>query len=164
MSVAVLEQGPTHVIGPPRDGRYTGQVLLTTRPKTYRKVVELLAQPMVSIDTITRTCKVSQHTVEAIRAREASSIATRKMELSRMVSDIAHIGAARVADTIGKAKVRDAIIGTGVAIDKFLALEGQTPAVQIANVIMPSEADREERRQLHDKLDEIARRLGTTSS
>jgi hypothetical protein len=41
----------------------------------------------------------------------------------------------------------------------MLALSGQTPAFQIANVVMPSEAEREERRAMHDKLDEIARRL-----
>ena len=52
--------------------------------------------------------------------------------------------------------------GIGVAVDKMLALTGQTPAFQIANVVMPSEAEREEReerRAMHDELDEIARRL-----
>jgi len=55
--------------------------------------------------------------------------------------------------------VRDAIIGTGVAIDKMLALTGQTPAVQIANIVLPTEEERAERRALHDQLDAIARRL-----
>jgi hypothetical protein len=55
--------------------------------------------------------------------------------------------------------VRDAIIGTGVAIDKMLALTGQTPAVQIADIVMPTEEERAERRRLHDRLDAIARRL-----
>jgi hypothetical protein len=55
--------------------------------------------------------------------------------------------------------VRDAIIGTGVAIDKMLALTGQTPAVQIANIVLPSEEERAERRRLHDRLDAIARKL-----
>ena len=41
----------------------------------------------------------------------------------------------------------------------MLALTGQSPAVQVAVVNMPSEAEREERRQLHDKLDAIAARL-----
>ena len=68
-----------------------------------------------------------------------------------------------MSEKIGKASSRDAAIGTGIAVDKMLALTGQMPAVQIANVIMPSEADREERRQLHDKLDAIARRLADTS-
>ena len=67
-----------------------------------------------------------------------------------------------MSEKIGKASLRDAAIGTGIAVDKMLALTGQMPAVQIANLIMPSEADREERRQLHDKLDAIARRLADT--
>jgi hypothetical protein len=45
----------------------------------------------------------------------------------------------------------------------MLALTGQTPAFQIANVVMPSEADRDERRRLHDKLDAIAARLNVPS-
>jgi hypothetical protein len=61
--------------------------------------------------------------------------------------------------TIGKAGLRDAAIGTGVAVDKMLALTGQTPALQIANIVMPSEEEREERRAVHARLDEIARRL-----
>jgi len=41
----------------------------------------------------------------------------------------------------------------------MLALTGQTPALQIANIVLPSEAEREERRAVHARLDEIARRL-----
>jgi hypothetical protein len=64
-----------------------------------------------------------------------------------------------MSEKIGKASLRDAAIGTGVAVDKMLALTGQTPTVQIANLIMPTEAEREERRAVHARLDEIARRL-----
>ena len=53
----------------------------------------------------------------------------------------------------------DAAIGTGIAVDKMLALTGQAPLLQIANIWMPSEAEREERRAMDDKLDAIARRL-----
>ena len=62
-------------------------------------------------------------------------------------------------ETIGKAGLRDAAIGTGIAVDKMLALTGQMPALQIANIVMPSEQDREARRAIHDRLDAIARRL-----
>ena len=55
-------------------------------------------------------------------------------------------------ETIGKASLRDAAIGTGIAMDKMLALTGQTPAVQIANIVLPTEEERAERRALHDKL------------
>jgi hypothetical protein len=62
-------------------------------------------------------------------------------------------------ETTGKASLRDAAIGTGIAVDKMLALTGQMPALQIANIVMPSEQERAERRAMHDKLDAIARRL-----
>jgi hypothetical protein len=62
-------------------------------------------------------------------------------------------------EKIGKASLRDAAIGTGIAVDKMLALTGQMPTVQIANLVMPTEEERALRRQIHAKLDEIARRL-----
>ena len=69
-----------------------------------------------------------------------------------------------MSEKIGKASLRDVTIGTGVAVDKMLALLGQTPAgIQIANITLPTEEERAERRALHDKLDEIARRLNAPS-
>ncbi len=62
-------------------------------------------------------------------------------------------------ETIGKAGLRDAAIGTGVAVDKMLALTGQTPAVQIANIVMPSAEERAKIDASHRALDAIARRL-----
>ena len=59
-------------------GRFTGERLLRERPRVYRKVVELLADPGMSINQITKLCRVSEHTVRALRDREAISIAERK--------------------------------------------------------------------------------------
>jgi hypothetical protein len=59
-------------------------------------------------------------------------------------------------ETIGKASLRDAAIGTGIAVDKMLALTGQTPALQIANIVMPTPEERAEREAIHRRLDEIA--------
>ena len=53
-----------------------------------------------------------------------------------------------MSEKIGKASLRDAAVGTGVVVDKMLALTGQTPTIQIANLIMPTEAEREERRAI----------------
>ena len=64
-----------------------------------------------------------------------------------------------MSEKIGKASLRDAAIGTGIAVDKMLALTGQMPAFQIANIIMPTEQERAERRAIDAKLDAIARRL-----
>ena len=97
--------------------------------------------------------------MRAIGKREAQDIAERKKKLAVMLANVAELGAERMEQTIGKASLRDAAIGTGIAVDKMLALTGQTPAVQIANITLPTEEERAERRALHDKLDEITARL-----
>ena len=140
--------------------RYTGELLLRTRPKTYRAIVRELAEPNASVNGIARGYRVSNHTVMGIREREAKSIAERKKHLVSILADVATVGAERMSEKIGKAGLRDAVIGTGIAVDKMLALTGQTPAVQIANIVLPSEEERAERRVLHDKLEAIACRLG----
>jgi transposase-like protein len=141
--------------------RYTGELLVRTRPKTYRAIAVLLAEPDAKIEHIARRHRVSTHTVRAIRAREAVEIAEPKKQLVSILADVATLGSERMVATIGKASLRDAAIGTGIAVDKMLALTGQTqtPALQMANIWMLSEAEREERRAMHDRLDAIARRL-----
>jgi hypothetical protein len=141
--------------------RYTGELLLRTRPKTYRAIVRELAEPNASVNGISRRYRVSNHTVMGIREREAKSIAERKKHLVSILADVATVGAERMSDKIGKASLRDAAIGTGIAVDKMLALTGQLPSVQIANLVMPTEEQRAERRALHDKLDAIAKQLAT---
>jgi hypothetical protein len=64
-----------------------------------------------------------------------------------------------MSEKIGKAGLRDASIATGIAVDKMLALTGQMPTLQIANIVLPSEEERAERQAIHDRLDEIARKL-----
>jgi len=79
-----------------------------------------------------------------------------------MLANVAELGAGRMEETIGKAKLRDAAIGTGIAVDKMLALTGQTPAavnVNIANIPMPTEEERAEMRALDAKLDAFAAML-----
>ena len=157
----MIEQNNNQALSTTQDARprYTGELLLRTRPKTYRAIVRELAEPNASVNGISRRYRVSNHTVMGIREREAKSIAERKKQLVSILADVATVGAERMSEKIGKASLCDAAIGTGVAVDKMLALTGQSPAVQVAVVNMPSEAEREERRQLHDKLDAIARRL-----
>ena len=71
------------------------------------------------------------------RLREREEITERKKSLAGLTSNIAEIGGANVERKIGKASVRDAIIGTGVAIDKMLALAGQMPVSTQVAVIPP---------------------------
>jgi hypothetical protein len=143
---------------PKTAGVYTGEILLRTRPKTYYKIVQLLAEgrPFISI---ARDCKVSIHSVHSVRMRRAKDIEQRKKEIVGLLGDVATLGSERMVQTIGKASLRDASIGVGISCDKILSLTGQTAAIQIANLVMPSEEEREERRQTHARLDAIVARL-----
>jgi hypothetical protein len=67
-------------------------------------------------------------------------------------------------ETIGKASLRDAAIGTGIAVDKMLALTGQMPTFQIANIVMPSAEERAKIDDSHRALDAIARRLAAAQA
>jgi hypothetical protein len=124
--------------------------------------VRELAETNASVNGISRRYRVSNHTVMGIREREAKSIAERKKHVISILADVATVDAERMSEKIDKASLRDAAIGTGVAVDKMLALTGQTPALQIANIVMPSEEKRAERRAIHARLDAIARRLADT--
>jgi hypothetical protein len=103
-------------------GRFTGERLLRERPRVYRKVVELLAEPGMSINQITKLCRVSEHTVRAVRDREGVSIAERKQRLISIFGNVAEIAAERMEELAGTASLRDAGITAGIATDKLLAL------------------------------------------
>jgi len=139
--------------------RYTGEILLRTRPKTYRAIARELAEPNASVNGIARRYRVSNHTVMGIREREAKSIAERKKHLVSLLEDVATVGAERMSEKIGKASLRDAAIGTGIAVDKMLALTGQLPSVQIANVILPTPEEQAKLHEVDAKLDAIFGRL-----
>ena len=138
--------------------RYTGERLLRERPKIYRQVVRLLGEGW-SANKICKWCQVTRETVRAIERREATETSARKKSIIGILSNVAELGASRMEETIGKAGLRDAAIGTGIAVDKMLALTGQQPSVQIANLVMPSEEERAERRAVHERLDAICRKL-----
>ena len=93
--------------------RYTGEILLRTRPKTYRAIARELAEPNASVNGIARRYRVSNHTVMGIREREAKSIAERKNHLVSILADVATVGAERMSGKIGKASLRDAATEPG---------------------------------------------------
>jgi hypothetical protein len=147
-------------LSPTQDARprYTGELLLRTRPRVYRQIIRLLSEN-VSANQICKLCHVTRETVRAVERREAAEISARKKSIVGILSNVAELGAARMEETIGKAGLRDAAIGTGIAVDKMLALTGQLPCVQIANVVMPTAEEQAEMRAIDAKLDEITRRL-----
>src|SRR5881275_2840532 len=129
---------PNHgqVLSTSRDARprYTGELLLRTRPKIYRQIVRLLGEGWSS-NKICKWCHVTRETVRAVEHREAAEISARKKSIVGILSNVAELGASRMEETIGAAGLRDAAIGTGIAVDKMLVLTGQMPVgIQIANV------------------------------
>ena len=93
--------------------------------------MELLADPGMSINQITKLCRVSEHTVRAVRDREAISIAERKQRLMSIFGNVAELGAERMEELAGKASLRDAGTTAGIATDKLLALLGETGGVPV---------------------------------
>jgi sugar-specific transcriptional regulator TrmB len=140
------------------DANYTAETFVRKRPKIYRQVANLISEGW-SQRKIARLTGVCPRLTKAIWKRESEEISARKNKLVSLFANVAQLSAERVEQKVGQASVRDAIIGSGVAVDKMLALLGQTPNVQVAIVNMPSELERAERRQMHDKLDDIAKRL-----
>ena len=138
--------------------RYTGERLLRERPKIYRQIVRLLGEGWSS-NKICKFCHVTRETVRAVERREATEISARKKTLVAMLANVAELGAGRMEETIGEASLRDAAIGTGIAVDKMLALTGQTALVNIANIRIPSEEERQREHDTDRKLDEITARL-----
>jgi hypothetical protein len=133
--------------------RYTGERLLRERPKIYRQIVRLLGEGW-SANKICKWCHVTRETVRAVERREATEISERKKSIAGILGNVAELGASRMEETIGKAGLRDAAIGTGIAVDKMLALTGQTPSlnVNIANIPLPTPEERELLNECHRRL------------
>jgi hypothetical protein len=157
----MIEPNNGQVVSPTHDNRprYTGERLLRERPKIYRQVVRLLGEGW-SANKICKLCHVTRETVRAVERREAVEISERKKSIIGILGNVAELGASRMEETIGAAGLRDAAIGTGIAVDKMLALTGQLPVgIQIANIQMPTPEQDEARRRAHHALDEITRML-----
>src|SRR5215472_4122294 len=90
--------------------------------------------------------------------REAESISARKKSIVGILGNVAELGASRMEETIGKASFRDTAIGTGIAVDKMLALTGEVPLVAV-QVNIPSAEERAKMDDTDRKLDAIAARL-----
>jgi hypothetical protein len=126
----LLKQNARLLSPPGAQDRFTAERVLRTRPKTYRAIVQLLADPDAKIEHIAKLHRVSTHTVRAIKAREAVAIAERKQRLMSIFANVAEIASERMEELAGKASLRDAGTTAGIATDKLLALSGE-PALTI---------------------------------
>jgi transposase-like protein len=105
--------------------RFTAERVARTRPKTYRAIIQELANPDAKIEHIARRHRVSTHTVRAIRERERVAIAERKQRPVSIFGNVAEIAAERMEELAGQANLRDAGTTAGIATDKLLALTGE---------------------------------------
>ena len=110
-------------------GNYTGERVKALRPDTYRRVVELLAEPreQVSVNEICHLLHVTDNTVRAIEKAEAVSIAERKERLLRKSLRVAAKAIDRVEDQIDGAGITQATVAFGVATEKALLLSAADP-------------------------------------
>jgi hypothetical protein len=111
---------------------------------------------------IARALHVSNNTVAAIREQEWQQVAARKERIAAQCELNATLAAERMTDKLqgtDDIPLNTLVPALGVSVDKLAVLRGHAPSVNIANIWMPSEAEKEERRAAHKRLDEIARRL-----
>src|SRR5262245_27248002 len=146
---ALSQQDQRLLSSPGSQPRYTAETVLRTRPKTYRKIVYLLADPYWSALQISKACRVSEHTVRAIREREAKTIAERKQRLVSLFGNVAEMSAERMEELCGNATLRDAGVSAGIATDKMLALLGETPSALSVEVTL---GDQERVNEIHARL------------
>jgi Homeodomain-like domain len=116
---------------------------------------------------IARALHVSNNTVAAIREQEWQQVAARKERIAAQCELNATLAAERMTDKLqgtDDIPLNTLVPALGVSVDKLAVLRGHAPSVNIANIWMPTEAEREERRQVHAKLNEIARRLAVAQA
>jgi transposase-like protein len=148
---------PVHVniVSPRNDqDRFTAERVARTRPKTYRAIVRLLAEPDARIEHIAQRHRVSTHTVRAIRERETVAIAERKQRLVSIFGNVAEIAGERMEELAGQATLRDAGITAGIATDKLLALLGEAGGGVPVNINLEVNAQ-----LLHAKYAELVKRI-----
>lgn len=112
--------------------RFTGKRIARTRPRTYRKIIALLAAG-TPVSEICTACRVSEHSVAAIERANSETIAERKSNLADTMLRIAHSGAEQIEDALaaGKIPVQSLPVVVGISTDKALALSDQ-PTARIA--------------------------------
>jgi len=142
---------------PTRKGRFTGERVKALRPETYRRAVELLAEPreQVPYDHICRLLRISEHTLRAIEKTESVSIAERKQALLGKATRIADKAADRIEDQINSAGISQATVAFGVMVDKINLLSGDQ-TIHLQHSIQHPHGDAN---WLYDRLNEMAARL-----
>lgn len=119
-------------------GVFTGERLFKSDPDRYKMICSLLAEGL-SLRQIAMLCKVSQHTVMAVRDREPALIAAEKQLLGKKMRGAVRLMVDKVIEqlvggTLEVGSVRDLqslLVGAGILTDKSeLLLGGVTARVE----------------------------------
>jgi len=108
---------------PKSRGVYTGARLARDRPEVYTEIVELLGYG-TSLNCIARHCRVSRHTIRAVREREADSVAQAKIRLAFQCSRIAEAALYRIEEALEAREISLPLLVKvcALATDVFLKL------------------------------------------
>jgi len=109
-------------------GVYTGERLERDRPEVYAEIVQLLACG-TRLNWIARYCRVSRHTIRAVRERDAVSIAQVQLRLAFKSSLIAEAAMDRIREALEADKVplKLLIMIANKSTDMFLKLTRDMP-------------------------------------
>ena len=102
-----------------------------------------------SIRAIARALHVSNNTVAAIREQEWQQVATRKERIAAQCELNATLAAERMTNKLqgtDDIPLNTLVPAFGVSVDKLALLRGHAPSVNIANIVLPTEEERAERR------------------
>lgn len=119
--------------------RFTGQILKRTRPRTYQRAIELIAQD-VPADHIAKQLKISRNTIAGIKILQAETIEQKKRILAFAFAEATETGLDLMHKAMPKMSHRDLIIATGVSGTKLTDLTSSGPEVAVAIQINPDQS------------------------
>jgi len=131
-------------------GIYTGERLSTGAEE---RVVNLLSQGE-PVSRIAKKCRMSVHSVMAIRERRSQAIADRKQMIAASAARLAAEGFDQLNERLRSEKVPTALLVpiTGMATDKLVALSNDPMQIQVSHTIDPGP-------NLYERLNKLAERL-----
>jgi hypothetical protein len=131
-------------------GIYTGERLSTGAEE---RVVNLLSQGE-PVSRIAKKCRMSVHSVMAIRERRSQAIADRKRMIAASAARLAAEGFDQLNERLRSEKISTALLVpiTGMATDKLVALSNDPQQINVTHTHEPGP-------NLYAKLSELAARL-----
>ena len=135
-------------------GIYTGERLSTGAEE---RVVNLLSQGE-PVSRIAKKCRMSVHSVMAIRERRSQSIADRKQMIAASAARLAAKGFDQLNERLRSEKVSTALLVpiTGMATDKLVALSNDPMHIHVSHQVSQTH---DLGKDLYRRLDALAQRL-----